>query len=109
MARVIPDEVPGFRVEVVSGFIEFNIHGRKITLTKKEAGEIANALADVDPRCWLELENKNLHLEIRRRGRGLVVRFPWKRKNATIADRSFSVYDTVDSPRSFAIHGARLG
>lgn len=74
-AGAIPDEVPGFRLRVVSGFIEFSIQGRTITLSKKEAGEVAKALADVDPYCRLELENNNLHLEIRRRGRGLVIRF----------------------------------
>ena len=87
-AGTIPDEVPGFRVEAVGGFIEFNIQGRKIALTKKEAGEIANALTDPDSYFSLELENKKLHLEIRRRGRGLVVRFledekmrQWSRRN----------------------------
>jgi hypothetical protein len=74
-AGAIPDEVPGFRIEVVRGRIELNIQGRTITLSKTEGGEIANALSDVNPYCSLELENGNLHLEIRRRGRGLVVRF----------------------------------
>lgn len=74
-AGVIADKIPGFRVEAVNGFIEFELQSRTITLTMHEAGEVANALEETDPYCWLELENKTLHLEIRRRGRGLVVRF----------------------------------
>jgi hypothetical protein len=86
-AGVILDEVPGLRVEVVNGVIEFELQGRTITLTKHEAAEIATALEQADPDCWLELENNSLYFAIRRRGRGLVVRFlgsekmrQWSRK-----------------------------
>jgi hypothetical protein len=80
-AGVIADVIPGFRVEVVNGLIEFEIPGRTITLTKKEAGEIAGYLMAGGTTYWcLELEKSNLYLEIHRRGRGLVIRFLEKEK-----------------------------
>ena len=80
-AGVIADVIPGFRVEVVNRLIEFEIPGRTITLTKKEAGEIAAYLmAGGTTYCWLELEKSNLYLEIHRRGRGLVIRSLEKEK-----------------------------
>ena len=80
-AGVVADVIPGFRVEAVNGLIEFEIPGRTITLTKKEAGEIAGYLMAGGTTYWcLELEKSNLHLEIHRRGRGLVIRFLEKEK-----------------------------
>jgi hypothetical protein len=87
-AAVITDVIPGFRVEVIDGIIEFELQGRTIALTKHEAGHIADALEETDPYCELKLENDSLFFEIRRRGRGLVVRYcghekfwQWHRKN----------------------------
>lgn len=46
-----------------------------LTLTMREATEIADLLGQADPYCRLDLENDEILLEIMRRGRGLVVRF----------------------------------
>jgi len=74
-AGVIADEIPGFRVTAVKGVIKFEIQDITLTLTTREAAEIADSLGQADPYCRLELENDETLLEIMRRGRGLVVRF----------------------------------
>ncbi len=75
-AAVIPHDIPGFRVTVVKGLVKFEIPGRKITLTMREVTEIADILEQPDR--WYELtilENGKHAFEIRRRGRGVAIRF----------------------------------
>lgn len=87
-AGVIPDEVPGFRVSVVNGLIEFELQGRTIAFTMKEASTVADALEQTDPDYGINLENGELQLQICRRGRGLVIKYcdsekmrQWSRKH----------------------------
>lgn len=74
-AGVIANTVPGFRVAAVNDLIEFEIPGRTIILTRKEAVEIAGYLKSGGTcNSPIELEKCDLHIEIHLRGRGLVIR-----------------------------------
>lgn len=112
-AGVIPGDIPGFRVTAVNGSIGFGIQDRMLTLTMREATEIADSLGQADPYCRLDLENDEILLEIMRRGRGLVVRFcghdelkQWSRKSLSRSTipwcrRGFSLSTARDLARLF--------
>lgn len=74
-AGVIPDEIPGFRIEIVNGLIEFEIQGKTIALTTREASQIADSFEEDEPYCYLQLEKSDLLFQVNRRGRGLIARF----------------------------------
>lgn len=74
IAGVITDDIPGYRIRAINGCIEFELPGRALTLTKKEADQIAGAFETGGSTWCLELEYAPFLLEIGPRGRGLVIK-----------------------------------